>query len=138
MIDHTDKEILKLLEMNSRIKVKDIAEQVHLSAPTVSQRLIKLEEDEIIKKYTIQTNLSKTNYPIHVFILTTMTSSIHTQYLSYIEKNKKHILNHYRTSGISCYLLESRFKTNEQLNLFLEHLNKYANYSVLNIIKHFD
>ena len=49
MIDHTDKEILKLLEMNSRIKVKDIAEQVHLSAPTVSQRLIKLEEDEIIK-----------------------------------------------------------------------------------------
>ena len=59
MIDHTDKEILKLLEMNSRIKVKDIAEQVHLSAPTVSQRLIKLEEDEIIKKYTIQTNLQK-------------------------------------------------------------------------------
>ena len=56
----------------------------------------------------------------------------------YIEKNKKHILNHYRTSGISCYLLESRFKTNEQLNLFLEHLNKYANYSVLNVIKHFD
>ena len=42
MIDHTDKEILKLLEMNSRIKVKDIAEQVHLSAPTVSQRLIKI------------------------------------------------------------------------------------------------
>lgn len=32
MIDHTDKEILKLLETNSRIKVKDIAEQVHLSA----------------------------------------------------------------------------------------------------------
>lgn len=63
MIDHTDKEILKLLEMNSRIKVKDIAEQVHLSAPTVSQRLIKLEEDEIIKKYTIQTNLSKTDSP---------------------------------------------------------------------------
>ncbi len=82
MIDHTDKEILKLLETNSRIKVKDIAEQVHLSAPTVSQRLIKLEEDEIIKKYTIQTNLSKTDYPIYVFILTTMTSSIHTQYLS--------------------------------------------------------
>ena len=88
MIDHTDKEILKLLETNSRIKVKDIAKQVHLSAPTVSQRLIKLEEDEIIKKYTIQTNLQKTDYPIHVFILTTMTSSIHTQYLSYIEKIK--------------------------------------------------
>lgn len=50
MIDQTDKEILTLLEEKSRMKVKEIAEQVHLSAPTVSQRLIKLEEDGVIKK----------------------------------------------------------------------------------------
>lgn len=65
MIDQTDKEILTLLEKNSRMKVKEIAEQVHLSAPTVSQRLIKLEEDGVIKNYTLQTDLSKTGYPIH-------------------------------------------------------------------------
>ena len=50
MIDQTDKEILTLLEEKSRMKVKEIAEQVHLSAPTVSQRLIKLEADGVIKK----------------------------------------------------------------------------------------
>ena len=55
---------------------------------------------------------------------------------SYIEGNKRHILNHYRTSGISCYLMEARFETNDQLNLFLENLNKYANYSVLTVINH--
>lgn len=136
MIDQTDKEILTLLEEKSRMKVKEIAEQVHLSAPTVSQRLIKLEEDGVIKKYTLQTNLSKTGYPIHIFIFTTMISPSHTQYLAYIEGNKRHILNHYRTSGISCYLMEARFETNNQLNLFLENLNKYANYSVLTVINH--
>lgn len=149
------------------MKVKEIAEQVHLSAPTVSQRLIKLEEDGVIKKYTLQTDLSKTGYPIHIFIFTTMISPSHTQYLAYqvkllkpwespplftyiialinrlgkyydknIEGNKRHILNHYRTSGISCYLMEARFETNDQLNLFLENLNKYANYSVLTVINH--
>ena len=97
MIDQTDKEILTLLEENSRMKVKEIAEQVHLSAPTVSQRLIKLEEDGVIKNYTLQTDLSKTGYPIHTFIFTTMISPSHTQYLAYIEGNKRHILNHYRT-----------------------------------------
>lgn len=137
MIDQTDKEILTLLKENSRIKVKDIAERVHLSAPTVSQRLIRLEESGVIKKYTVQTNSSKTGHPIHVFILSTMLSPSHTQYLDYIERNKKSILNHYRTSGISCYLVEAHFETNEQLNIFLENLNKYANYSVLTIINHF-
>lgn len=42
MVDHTDKEILALLTDNSRMKVKEIAERVHLSASTVSQRLIRL------------------------------------------------------------------------------------------------
>lgn len=136
MIDQTDKEILALLEENSRIKVKEIAEKVHLSAPTVSQRLIRLEEDGVIKNYTIQTDLTKTGYPIHIFIFTTMISLSHTQYLSYIERNQEHIINHYRTSGISCYLMEARFEDNEQLNAFLDGLNKHANYSMLTVVTH--
>ena len=59
MIDQTDKEILTLLEENSRMKVKEIAEQVHLSAPTVSQRLIKLEEDGVIKNYRFRQTCRK-------------------------------------------------------------------------------
>lgn len=136
MIDQTDKEILELLEENSRIKVKEIAKEVHLSAPTVSQRLIKLEE-EVIRQYSIKVDQTKIGYPIHSFILTTMISPNHTSYLSFIERNKIHVLNHYRTSGISCYMVEVRFENNERFNQFLEELDSHANYSVLSVINQF-
>lgn len=83
-------------------------------------------------------DLAKIGYPIHIFIFTTMVSSNHSPYLAYINKHQKHIINHYRTSGMSCYFMEARFETNEQLNGFLENMNRYANYSVLTVINHLD
>ena len=55
-MDNIDSIIIDLLKKNSRIKVKEIAKIVNMSAPAISQRIIKLEESGIIDSFTIKIN----------------------------------------------------------------------------------
>ncbi len=51
MLDETDIKILKILQRKGRTKRNELAEQVGLSIPSVSERLHKLEEKKIIEGY---------------------------------------------------------------------------------------
>ena len=50
-LDEKDIVILKLLQSNARITVKEIANAIHLSATPVHERIKRLEESGIIKQY---------------------------------------------------------------------------------------
>jgi len=50
-LDSKDFEILGLLEQNARVTVKEIAEQVHLTATPVHERIKRLEETKVIRQY---------------------------------------------------------------------------------------
>ena len=52
-MDELDKKILLLLEQNARMPVKEIAQQVSLTSPAVSSRIHRMEEQGIIKGYTV-------------------------------------------------------------------------------------
>jgi len=51
-LDEIDIEILKLLQMNSRMSFSEINQKVHLSVSAISERIKKLESTGVIKKYT--------------------------------------------------------------------------------------
>lgn len=46
--------ILELLKSNSRIPLVNIATQVSMSPPAAKEKMTKLEEENIIKSYTIK------------------------------------------------------------------------------------
>lgn len=50
-LDSKDLAILKCLQQNARMTVKEIAEQVHLSTTPVHERIKRLEETGVIKQY---------------------------------------------------------------------------------------
>ncbi|MEM0449559.1 MAG: Lrp/AsnC family transcriptional regulator [Methanomassiliicoccales archaeon] len=58
-MDVTDLEILKILRQNSRESLSSIATKLGISKATVSRRIAKLEELDIIAGYTILTNTSR-------------------------------------------------------------------------------
>lgn len=53
LIDDVDKKILQELINNSRMSYSDIAEKVHLSRVSVRERVIKLKQSGIIKRFTV-------------------------------------------------------------------------------------
>ena len=55
-IDKTDRAIIAALTENGRVSFKDLAEQIGLSSPSVTERIHKLEDCSAIQSYTITIN----------------------------------------------------------------------------------
>jgi DNA-binding Lrp family transcriptional regulator len=72
-IDEKDRRILELLQEDSSQPIKTIASDnmVNLAIPTVHERIKKLEENGVIKKYTVVLDDKKLGKDITTFILIT-------------------------------------------------------------------
>ncbi|KJB87399.1 hypothetical protein AZ66_13195, partial [Paenibacillus sp. E194] len=67
--DDIDQKIMKLLQHNARMSISQISKEVSMSQPSVKERMIKLEEKNIISGYTAEFNLRNLNRGTTTFIL---------------------------------------------------------------------
>ncbi|MED1470648.1 Lrp/AsnC family transcriptional regulator [Bacillus salipaludis] len=134
MLDQTDLRILDELSKNSRITMKELGEKVHLTGQAAASRVAKLEDNGVIEGYTIKVNQVKLGCFIHAFINIYIKSTHHEPYLSFIKTKENYIINNFKISGDSCYILECKFPSNEVLNQFLDDLNNHANYKLSIVI----
>ena len=58
-LDATDLAILRLLQQNARITIREISDKVHLSTTPVHERIRRLEESGVIRQYVTLLNGSK-------------------------------------------------------------------------------
>ncbi|KZZ84762.1 Lrp/AsnC family transcriptional regulator [Bacillus sp. SJS] len=134
MLDQTDQRIVYELTKNGRITMKELGEKVHLTGQAVSSRVIKLEEEGVIEGYTINLNEKKAGYSIHAFLNIYTNSFNHQPYLNYLSSQKEYVLKNFKISGDGCYLLECRFKGNDELDAFLTGLTRHVNYKLSIVI----
>lgn len=135
MLDPTDVKIIDELTRNSRITMKELGEKVHLTGQAVSARVAKLEDNGIIEGYTIKVNQVRMGYSVHAVIHILTKTTNHQPYLSFLKKQQAYVMNNYKVSGESCYLLECRFPSNEILDEFLTGLSNYVSYKLSIVIK---
>lgn len=134
MLDDTDRLIIEELTKHSRITMKELGEKVHLTSPAASARVEKLEFNGVIEGYTIKKNYVKLGYPIHAIINIVTQSAHHQPYLSFVTGNEHYVIHNYKISGDTCYLLECRFPSNQELDEFLSSLSKHVNYKLSLVI----
>lgn len=66
--DETDKAILRLIQENSRLTIKEIAEKLYLSTTPIFDRLKKLEKNGVIDRYVALVNGKKLGKQLTVFV----------------------------------------------------------------------
>lgn len=69
MVDAVDEQLLDILKENSRMSFADLGRKINLSPSSVRERVQKLEDSGIIKKYNIQIDNKKLGYDLEAFIL---------------------------------------------------------------------
>ena len=95
MLDDIDINILNMLQRNGRVKRNEMADQIGLSIPSVSERLHKLEEKRIIEGYYTKLNRKAFGYDIMVFILVYMESSkFYKEFIHNVEKHPQILEGH--------------------------------------------
>ncbi|MCC0696331.1 Lrp/AsnC family transcriptional regulator [Clostridioides sp. ES-S-0048-02] len=118
-MDEIDLKIINSLKKNSRASTSEISRQVNLSIPAVSERIKKIEQSNIIKKYTIQINREKTKYKLLAFVF------INTDLSKSIEEFKKTMLEYdtvlecHHISGEYDYLIKVLAEDTNELEEFI-------------------
>lgn len=69
MLDTIDEQLLNILKGNSRLSFADLGRKINLSPSAVRERIQKMEDSEVIKKYSIKIDNKKLGYALEAFIL---------------------------------------------------------------------
>ncbi|MGL5864132.1 MAG: Lrp/AsnC family transcriptional regulator [Phycicoccus sp.] len=67
-LDAADRAILRELVRDGRARVQDIAARVHLSRPTASDRMRRLERRRVITGYRAEVDLAAVGLPVLAFV----------------------------------------------------------------------
>jgi Lrp/AsnC family leucine-responsive transcriptional regulator len=68
MLDAIDETIVQALAGNARMSLKELAHHVGLSSPSVSERLRRLEERDVIRGYTLDVNPKALGYQFQAIV----------------------------------------------------------------------
>ncbi|KWX75469.1 transcriptional regulator [Paenibacillus riograndensis] len=124
-MDELDIKILKLLEENGRLSHEEIGRLLHISRPTVHQRVSKLEKNGVIKGYRGIVDWGKLDQKIKVMISVKVVSQSFRQAADQIigiQISGVSILECQRMAGEWCMLLKVRVASPEQLTLLLDEI----------------
>lgn len=122
LLDDKDLAILKLLQQNAKITVRDIAKQVHLSPTPVHERIKRMEENGVIRQYVALVDHTKVRKGLMVIC-----------YVSLKEHNKSSGSRFIRTihnlpEVIECYNISGEFDF--MLKVVAENMDAYYNFHV--------
>ncbi|MNB78179.1 Leucine-responsive regulatory protein [compost metagenome] len=119
LFDEIDLKIMRLLQQNSRMPISQISREVSMSQPSVKERMLKLEERNIISGYTAVFNLQAMDRGTTTFIL---LKTEFCQELVEFCRGAKEVTDLYRISGEYNYLLQVRTASIAELAEFQDSL----------------
>lgn len=128
-LDEIDFQIIKILTKNSRIKWKEIGEQIHMTGQAVGNRIKKLEDNGIIQSYSIIVDEIKLGTSYIVYVTVFMKTTNHFGFVKFVSDSRE-VLEAHRISGEGCYMLKVKAKSQVALNEFLDKVLIYGNYRV--------
>lgn len=129
-LDDSDREILRLLMQNARLSLKEIAEKVYLTSPTVSARIHRMEKAGIIQGYQPQINYSALGYTIKAFINLEVDPADKKEFYPFI-KSIPNVIECSCVTGDYSMLIEVVYRYSEELDHLINELQKFGHTKTL-------
>jgi len=106
VLDKIDLKILSSLQQNGRKRRNELADEVGLSLPSVSERMRKLEDRGFIKGYTAHLNAKMLGKDILAFVFVSIDTSKHYEdFLKHVDDNPE-ILECHAVTGEGSHMLK--------------------------------
>jgi Lrp/AsnC family leucine-responsive transcriptional regulator len=74
-LDSTDRRLLRLLQVNNRRRLRDLAEEIGVSAPTCLRRMRRLESQGVIRSHSALLEPARLGYGVTAFVEVTLGSA---------------------------------------------------------------
>lgn len=124
-MDATDQKILSLLVKNARITVKDIARQVALTSPAVSERIRRMEKAGVIEGYTARLNPQLTQSTIHALISVSVSPKDREAFAEFLAERQP-VQRCFQVTGSHSHMVEVRCPDIDSLERLLARMQKWG------------
>jgi len=120
-IDKTDAKILQVLSQDARQSVERVAEQVNKSATPVRRRIRRLEEEGIIRRYTLDVDMKVCGYGLQLFAFIKLQSRDRPTIADFEDRIRRlpEVTKCNLVTGAHDYVLEMRMPDMDTYNNFL-------------------
>jgi Lrp/AsnC family leucine-responsive transcriptional regulator len=119
ILDPRDLAILKCLQADPRVGISELARQVELSTPTVRERLQRLVETGVIRRWGIEIDPLALGYPICVYIrVRPMPGQINK--IAALANELPQVVEAHRVTGEDCFIIKAYIKALENLDELLD------------------
>ena len=107
-LDHTDKELLKVLQANARLTNAELAKRINLSPSSTLERVKKLEASGLIDRYVTLLDEKKAGYSCITFVEVTLARHGETPVENFFNSmlNMNEVLECHHITGQGDFLLK--------------------------------
>ena len=124
-LDAIDLKILEILQERGRTKRNKLAEEVKLSIPSISERMLKMERAGVIKSYNAVVDEHRVALGVTAFVSVRVDSINEDSKVREFIKESNEILECHVITGEGSYLLKVRTKNTETLEQLLQELQQW-------------
>jgi len=124
-LDAKDREILALLEADARRSISEIGRLTGLSAPTVTERIARLKDIGVIRRFATQIDYAKVGLPTGAII--EFKPHMNNDAKAYeFAVNREEVRDIYLVTGSALMVLIVRLPDNQLLNDLLVDLTRFG------------
>jgi Lrp/AsnC family leucine-responsive transcriptional regulator len=114
MLDSTDLRLLNELQDDARLSLAELGRRVGLSAPAVTERLARLERDEVILGYRATLNPRALGYTLSVVIrIRPAPRQLHE--VAQLARETPEVVDCRRITGEDCFIMTAHVRSVEHL-----------------------
>lgn len=120
-LDSTDLSILKLLQHNARLTIKEIAAKLNLSTTPIFDRMKRMERDKVIDRYVAIVNPEKVGKSIFAFVHISLKEHARPEVEAFVNQviDFKEVMECYHVTGDADFVLKVSLDSMEAYNEFV-------------------
>ncbi|AFK22986.1 Lrp/AsnC family transcriptional regulator [Pyrococcus sp. ST04] len=119
VLDEVDKKIIEILQKDGKVPLREISKITGLAESTIHERIKRLRESGVIKKFTAIIDPEALGYTMLAFILIKVKAGKYSEVASKLVKYPE-IMEVYETTGDYDMVVKIRTRNSEELNNFLD------------------
>jgi len=125
ILDEIDQALIALLADNARLPTAELARSVGLSAPSVAERLRRLEEDGVVKGYRVEIDPKALGYTLTAIVrIRPLPGQLHAVEKLLVESPE--VVECDKVTGEDCYVARYLLRSIEELDPILERIAQRA------------
>lgn len=124
-LDAIDSKLVRRLEKNARTPVAELARALGMSAPAVAERMKRLEEGGVIRRFTVDIDPAALGYPLSAYVRIRPTTG-QVSKIAELVGTLPEIVECDRITGDDCFLARAVVRSVGELERLIDRLTPFA------------